>query len=110
MLRDAVAQYGTSHWDSVSAVIPGRTATQCRERWLFRISPGLNKGPFEQWEDDLICRERRSLGNHWTAIAGKLHGRTSCSVKNRWYSALRRRVIGAEQERGAILAGREINI
>jgi hypothetical protein len=88
-LRDAVAQYGTNHWDSVAAAIPGRTPTQCRERWLFRISPGLNKGPFEPWEDDLIFRERARVGNHWTLIASKLPGRTSCSVKNRWYSALR---------------------
>jgi hypothetical protein len=91
-LRDAVAQYGINHWDSVSSLIPGRNPIQCRERWIFRISPGLNKGHFEPWEDDLIFRERTRVGNHWTLIAGKLPGRTSCAVKNRWYSALRWRM------------------
>jgi hypothetical protein len=97
-LREAVRKCGTNHWDSVSAFIPGRNATQCRERWMFRISPGLNKGPFERWEDELICRERERVGNHWTLISGKLPGRTSCAVKNRWYSALRQRVKHACRE------------
>jgi hypothetical protein len=91
MLSFAVQRYGTSQWDAVSGVIPGRGPTQCRERWMFRIGPGLNKAPFQTWEDDLILRARRKLGNHWALIATKLPGRTSCAVKNRWYSVLRNR-------------------
>jgi hypothetical protein len=90
LLRNAVGRFGTDQWDSVAAVIPGRSATQCRERWTFRIGPGLNKSPFEKWEDDLILRERETIGNHWTVIASHLRGRTSCAVKNRWYSVLRK--------------------
>jgi hypothetical protein len=90
LLRNAVNRFGTEQWDIVATEIPGRSATQCRERWLFRISPGLNKNPFEKWEDELIIRERETLGNHWTLIASHLPGRTSCAVKNRWYSVLRK--------------------
>ena len=90
LLRAAVQHFGINHWDAVASSIPGRTATQCRERWMFRISPGLKKTPFESWEDELIVRERGRLGNHWTQIAAKLPGRTSCSVKNRWYTVLRK--------------------
>jgi hypothetical protein len=75
----------------VATLIPGRTPTQCRERWMFRIGPGLNKAPFQDWEDELIIKEREKLGNHWTSIAGKLPGRTSCAVKSRWYSVLKNR-------------------
>jgi hypothetical protein len=88
-LRKAVTKYGTSRWDSVALVIESRTPTQCRERWMFRIGPGLNKTPFEPWEDDTIILERARVGNHWAQIARELPGRTSCAVKNRWYSALR---------------------
>jgi hypothetical protein len=91
LLSAAVTRYGCNQWDAVAAQIPGRNATQCRERWMFRIGPGLNKTPFQAWEDDLIVDSRRSLGNHWTAIANRLPGRTSCAVKNRWYSVLRKR-------------------
>jgi hypothetical protein len=94
-LRSAVSKFGTNQWDLVASRVPGRTATQCRERWMFRISPGLNKGPFERWEDDHIIRERARVGNHWTFIAEQLPGRTSCAVKNRWYSSLRRHARGS---------------
>jgi hypothetical protein len=90
LLRDAVTRFGLYRWNSVAAVIPGRSPTQCRERWMFRIGPGLNKSPFQEWEDELIIRERERVGNHWTSIAAKLPGRTSCSVKNRWYSVLKK--------------------
>lgn len=90
LLRASVGYYGMNQWDAVAALIPGRSAIQCRERWMFRISPGLNKDPFEKWEDELIIKERERLGNHWTLIAGQLPGRTSCAVKNRWYSVLRK--------------------
>jgi hypothetical protein len=90
LLRNAVGQYGIHQWDSVTSEIAGRSSAQCRERWLFRISPGLNKSPFEQWEDDIIIKEREKIGNHWTVIALQLPGRTSCAVKNRWYSVLRK--------------------
>ncbi|OHT07625.1 hypothetical protein TRFO_24116 [Tritrichomonas foetus] len=90
LLRNAVLRYGTNHWDNVACTIPGRTPTQCRERWMFRISPGLKKSPFEPWEDDFIIAERAKIGNHWTQIASQLPGRTSCAVKNRWYTVLRK--------------------
>jgi hypothetical protein len=66
---------------------------------MFRIGPGLNKGPFEGWEDDLIIRERERVGNHWTSIAAKLPGRTSCAVKNRWYSVLKKQQRRARRPR-----------
>jgi hypothetical protein len=91
LLSAAVARYGCNQWGAVAAQIPGRNATQCRERWMFRIGPDLNKDPFGKWEDDLIIDTRKALGNRWALIASKLPGRTSCSVKNRWYSVLRKR-------------------
>jgi hypothetical protein len=89
-LRLAVEKYGTNQWDSVALAVVGRTPTQCRERWTFRISPGLNKAPFSPVEDEIIVRERERLGNRWTLIARQLQGRSSCAVKNRWYSELRK--------------------
>ena len=91
LLTNAVMTYGINKWDTVAKEIPGRSSTQCRERWLYRISPGLKKTPFEPWEDDLIITERKLIGNRWSQIASKLPGRTSCSVKNRWYTILKRR-------------------
>jgi hypothetical protein len=91
-LLDAMASFsGHICWEELSKRIPGRSAKQCRERWQFRLHPDVSKAPFEVWEDDLIVNERVAMGNHWAQIAAKLPGRTSCSVKNRWYTVLRNR-------------------
>lgn len=93
LLREAVSNLREPiSWDDVAKSVTGRTAKQCRERWLFRLSPNLNKAPFQKWEDEVIVIERQRIGNRWTAIASKLPGRTSCAVKNRWYTVLRNRV------------------
>ena len=92
LLLDAMADFsGHICWEELSKRIPGRSAKQCRERWQFRLHPDVNKAPFEPWEDELIVAERKAGGNHWAQIAAKLPGRTSCSVKNRWYTVLRNR-------------------
>lgn len=89
LLRQAVAKSRPILWDVVAESVPGRTAIQCKERWLYRLDPDVKKTRFERWEDELIIRERERVGNRWTLIANKLPGRTSCAVKNRWYSILR---------------------
>ena len=92
LLLDAMARFqGHICWEELSKQIPGRTAKQCRERWQFRLHPDVSKAPFEPWEDEFIIFERQNNGNHWTEIARKLPGRTSCAVKNRWYTVLRNR-------------------
>lgn len=93
-LKSAIARCGEPiSWEEVAKSVIGRTPKQCRERWLFRLCPSVNKSPFQKWEDELIVYERQQIGNRWTAIAAKLPGRTSCAVKNRWYTVLRNRVV-----------------
>lgn len=93
LLKSAVAARSQPYmWDEIAILVPGRTSKQCRERWLFRLCPDVNKAPFERCEDELIVIERAKIGNHWTAIAAKLPGRTSCAIKNRWYTVLRNRI------------------
>ena len=93
LLINAVSHQSPIVWDSISQLVPGRTAIQCKERWLYRLHPEIKKTRFEKWEDELIITERNKFGNHWTLIATKLPGRTSCAVKNRWYSVLRNKLI-----------------
>lgn len=92
LLLDSMASFsGHICWEELSKMIPGRSAKQCRERWQFRLHPDVNKSPFEPWEDELIIFERNHNGSNWSYIASKLPGRTSCAVKNRWYTVLRSR-------------------
>jgi hypothetical protein len=91
-LRIAVSKCQPILWDVVAEQVPGRSAIQCKERWLYRLHPEVKKTRFEKWEDDIIIKARNIYGNHWTLIANKLPGRTSCAVKNRWYSVLRNKI------------------
>lgn len=88
-LRIAVSSCSPPLWDDIAKSVHGRTPKQCRERWLYRLRPELKKTPFEHWEDQLIFEQKKKIGNRWTQIAMMLPGRTSCSVKNRWYTVLR---------------------
>ena len=76
-------------WETVAAKVATHTPKQCRERYLVKLNPEVRRTPFEKWEDDIIQSERLRIGNHWSVIAQLLPGRTSCSVKNRWYTVLR---------------------
>lgn len=82
------------NWESVAAIVGTRNGRQCRERYLVKQNPDIRRSPFEPWEDELIVAERLKTGNRWCAIAQLLPGRTSCGVKNRWYSVLRYREAG----------------
>jgi hypothetical protein len=88
-LRQAVSRLGNKKWSDICRDVPSRTGKQCRERWFNQLAPGVNKGPFEVWEDRLIFEKQRELGNKWARIAALLPGRSVGSIKNRWYSGLR---------------------
>ena len=50
--------HGTK-WSMVACLIPSRTATQCRERWVNVLDSSLNRGKWEPEEDQRlinICR------------------------------------------------------
>lgn len=90
-LRAAVMASKPVMWEVVARSVEGRSPKQCRERWMYRLHPDLKKTPFEHWEDQVIYEQKKKIGNRWTQIAAQLPGRTSCSVKNRWYTVLRNR-------------------
>ena len=88
-LMSAVEQLGSKKWTDIARFVPSRTSKQCRERWFNRLRPDLKHEPFEPWEDHLIIQKQKEIGNRWAMIAKELPGRSTNSIKNRWYSALR---------------------
>ena len=92
LLRSLVEQLGQGLWAAIAAQIPGRTGKQVRERWLNHLSPHVTKHPWSAEEDAIIIESHRRFGNCWSRIAKMLHGRSDNSVKNRFYTTLRRRI------------------
>jgi hypothetical protein len=70
--------------------MPGRKSKQCRERWTNVVDPKLNYAPWSEEEEQILVLAQQELGNKWSQIEKRLPGRSANSIKNYWYSALRR--------------------
>jgi hypothetical protein len=90
MLKNWVETEGTTKWAKCASLISGRNGKQCRERWMNSLDPDVKKGDWSNEEDSLIFTLYNQLGPRWSEIAKSVPRRTENSVKNRFYSAVRR--------------------
>lgn len=95
-MRKLVQENGTKQWtiisDKLNQHFPNaiRTGKQCRERWHNHLNPGINKETWGLEEEITLFSTHASLGNKWAEIANYLPGRTDNSIKNHFYSTLRK--------------------
>ena len=85
-----VSKEGPTKWSQCSQIIVGRSGKQCRERWFNNLNPVVKKGNWTIEEDDLIFKLYMQYGSSWSKIAKHLKGRTENSIKNRFYSTIRK--------------------
>ncbi|KAH7916774.1 hypothetical protein BJ138DRAFT_1052189 [Hygrophoropsis aurantiaca] len=91
-LRLAVEAFGTS-WLDVASVIPGRNNDQCRDRWLDKLNPALNKGRWSDEEDRALLATIDALGtSSWKNISARLGtGRADSMCRSRFETLKRRK-------------------
>mmetsp|Transcript_22774 Transcript_22774/g.40962 ORF Transcript_22774/g.40962 Transcript_22774/m.40962 type:complete len:224 (+) Transcript_22774:458-1129(+) len=89
-LAQWVATEGPTKWSKCSLLIPGRSGKQCRERWMNSLCPDVKKGNWTSEEDAMIFKLYNKHGPRWSVISKMIEGRTENSVKNRFYSTIRR--------------------
>ena len=53
-LIEGVGVYGKKAWSKVCQFVPGRSQSQCRERYLNVLNSDLKKGPFSKDEDRVL--------------------------------------------------------
>jgi hypothetical protein len=90
LLRSWVATEGPTKWSGCATNIQGRSGKQCRERWFNILDPEVKKGEWKPEEDSLIFQLYNTYGPRWTQIAKHLNGRTENSIKNRFYTTIRK--------------------
>jgi hypothetical protein len=87
-----VEENGKRAWPKVTALLPGRTPKQCRERWFNNLDPTVTKDPWTPEEDRRIFDGYVTHGPKWSRIANELPGRTDNAIKNRWNASISRRM------------------
>lgn len=87
-----VAENGPKSWPRIVALLPHRSAKQCRERWMNHLNPNVKKSEWTQEEDELIFQQHEKYGGKWSVIVKMFPGRTDNAIKNRWNSSVSKRV------------------
>ncbi len=90
-LKSFVNMYGDKDFSSCGKIIPQRTSKQCRERWFNVLHPKLKKGDWSLEEDYLIFKLFCLYGGKWIYFIPLFKKkRSENSLKNRFYSTIRR--------------------
>jgi hypothetical protein len=81
------------NWDVVAQQFNGRTARQCRERWLHYLCPTVRTGEWTVEEDERLVALVNAHGRSWSVLSGLFEGRSENDIKNRWYSHVQHEVV-----------------
>ena len=93
---ELVHKYGTTNWAIIANEMANkyksnqRNGKQCRERWYNILNPIVNKDDWTEEEESILFKKHLEYGNKWTDISKYLPGRSENSIKNHFYSKLRK--------------------
>jgi len=90
LLQEYVSKHGSKKWSKCSLRIPGRTNKQCIERYNYILNPEVNKSEWSPKENYIIFNKYIEYGGKLSKISSLLAGRTDITIKNRFYSTLRK--------------------
>lgn len=93
-LKAAVERFGDKSWKNIAASVPGRTSTQCIQRWKKVLKPGLKKGHWATEEDELLVAgvraqmARNVKRLNWSEVSKTIPMRSCKQCRERWVNHL----------------------
>jgi hypothetical protein len=93
-LKDAVQTHGGKNWTAIALLVPGRTISQCRDRWRKILDPSIDRanGHTGRWAKDEDTKLKDAVqthgGKNWGSIAALVLGRTTKQCYYRWKDVL----------------------
>jgi hypothetical protein len=94
-LNDAVQTHSGKNWIAITALVPGRTKIQCRNRWHDVLYPTIDRanertGKWSEDEDKMLKGAVLTYGGKdWAVIAALAPGRTKEQCWKRWHGVLK---------------------
>jgi hypothetical protein len=93
-LKDAVRTHGGKNWGKISALVPGRTKSQCNKRWRNALDPSIDRankrtGSWTAVEDSKLKDAVQTHGGkNRGAISELVAGRSRGQCQKRWHDGL----------------------
>ena len=92
ILKDIINGSTFISWKKVSSQLPGRNSKQCRERWLYYLSPGLELSKWTTEEEQLLLQLINNYGTKWSQFVTYFPNRSYMNIKNRYYSHIKPKI------------------
>ena len=89
LLKEWIEENGERNWNKCGKFIKTRTGKQCREHWNNKLNDKIKKGEWTSEEDLLILKFYKEYRS-WKAIIPIFEKRPENSIKNRYFSQLRK--------------------
>jgi hypothetical protein len=93
-LKDAVQTHGGKNWETIAALVPGRTTIQCRSRWHAILDTNIDPTTARagKWTADEDKKLKDAVlthgGENWETIAALVPGRAKRQCSSRWQTIL----------------------
>jgi len=88
-LTNWISKHGARNWVKCAEEVKTRNGKQCREHWLNKLDENIKKGNWTS-EDDLLILKFYKKFESWKKIIPIFKNRTINSIKNRFFSMLRK--------------------
>ncbi|XP_068308811.1 uncharacterized protein [Pyrus communis] len=75
-LKVAQMLFGPKNWNKTAQFVPGRTQSQCRDRYVNSLEPSLNYGEWTEEEDSRLRAAIEEHGYCWSKVAACVPRRT----------------------------------